>query len=63
MRLLNYFRRRNDGRAEPDFTNEAPHPEQSLAMIARQIDRNLAQRKALRDEPGKRGWLTRRGRA
>lgn len=34
-----------------------------LANIAAEIERNLTVRKALRNEPHKRGWLTRKGTA
>ena len=50
-RLLDYFRRRTDGRCEPHDTD-----------YERQLDANLAARKAIRNEPDphKRGWLTRK---
>ena len=51
MAILDYFRRRPDGRCEPHDTD-----------FERQLDANLAARKAIRNEPDphKRGWLTRK---
>lgn len=53
MRLIEFFRRRSDGRMEP---------RKSAAEIERELSERFALRKAARLEknPHKRGWLTRK---